>query len=222
MHEKIKILAFKSSPKKKGNSSILLQHFIKGLDKGKTNLDIINVNELNLKECKGCLKCNLLKKCVLRNDDWPNVSQKILGSDIIIFASPVYFHHFPSSVKKIIDRFRSFIRVRILENGLEHIAWSEWQKHFVLLLSLGSPSTNDANPIIDLFQFIVSEFGSANKLSTVLGTRLAVQGQITMNQEQLQNLYSKMSVPVSLAEKDFKSNQGFLNECIELGELLTQ
>ena len=164
------------------------------------------------------MKCNLIKRCTIRNDDFDELSQKILDAETLVFSAPVYFHHLPAGLKVIIDRFRSFNHVQILEDGLKHTPWVEWKKHFILLLSLGKPSTDDTEPIVDLFNFICEELGSENKLTTLIGTRLAVPSQVTMEKNELSTLYEKLKIPVHLVEEDYEKNQALLKECYELGK----
>lgn len=145
-----KILAFNGSARKLGNTSFLLNHFLDGAKKFDTRSEEIQAHQLNLVYCTGCLRCNLIKRCSIRNDDWNELSAKILESDVLVFATPVYFHHVSAQLKKIIDRFRSFVHVQITESGLKHTPHVEWEKDFVLLLSLGSSSDLDAQPVIEL------------------------------------------------------------------------
>ena len=214
------VLAFNGSPRPNGNSSLLLNEFIKGANKGGVEVETIFVNKIDIKPCRGCLKCNLIKRCSIRNDDWKELSQKIIAADTLVFSAPVYFHHLPAPVKTIIDRFRSFNHVRILEDGLKHTPWVEWRKHFILLLSLGNPLTEDTEPIIDLFEFMCNQLGTENKLTTIIGTRLAVTNQVIMNTDQLTTLYEKLEIPVHLIEQDYERNQRILKQCFELGKNL--
>ena len=216
----MKILAFNGSARKNGNSSILLNEFIRGANEVDIQVEKIFTDKLDLKFCKGCLRCNLLKSCSIRNDDWQELSHKILKADKIIFATPVYFHHVPASIKKIIDRFRSFVHVQILEHGLKHTPWVKWQKHFILIMSLGSPLYGDTKPITDLFEFFCDQFGSKNKLTTIIGNRLAVTNQILMDKKQLTGLYKKLKIPIRLVEQDFERNQQLLKQCYQLGKSL--
>jgi putative NADPH-quinone reductase len=214
------ILAFNGSPRRNGNTSALLQEFCRGANEAGANIEEIIAQDINIKYCTGCLKCNLIKRCVIENDDWQNLSQKILDSDALIFASPVYFHHLTASLKKILDRFRSFLHVQITEYGLKHTPWHQWQKHFVLLLCLGSSADDDAQPIIDLFKFIIEVLGPTNKLTFLVLTRLAVANQVRLSEEELRILYSKLKLPDYLAIGDYHHNQELLKRCYELGKKL--
>ena len=215
------VLTFNGSPRKNGNTSALLHEFIRGASESGANVEQIIAYDLNLNYCTGCLKCNLLKRCAIGADDWQQLSQKILDADVVVFASPVYFHHVTAQLKKILDRFRSFMHVQITEHGLTHTPWQLWKKDFVLLLSQGSPNDDDAQPIIDLFTFIVNILGAENTLTSIVGTRLAVANQVRISQEELRTLYSKLKLPEYLVEIDFHRNQQILKQCYELGKKLT-
>lgn len=216
----MKILAFNGSPRRRGNSALLLQHLLTAARDTGADVDEIIADDVNVKYCRGCLQCNLAKRCMIKGDDWPEISEKVIASDVLVFASPVYFHHLSAQLKKILDRFRSFIHVRITEDGLVHTPWHHWQKKFVLILSLGSSVLDDAIPIVDLFTFLTNELGPENSLDTIIGTRLAVSGQIIMSQMQLQELYPKIELTADLADSDYLKNQELITKCTHLGEKL--
>ncbi len=211
------IIAFNGSPRRNGNTSAMLKEFIRGAKEVNANVEEIIAQNVDLKYCTGCLKCNLIKQCAIRNDDWQELSQKILGAGVLVFASPIYFHHLTAPLKKILDRFRSFMQVQITENGLKHTPWQEWRKHFILLLCLGSPASDDAQPVIELFQFITKELGTENSLTTIVGTRLAIVNQVRLSSHELKILYSKLKLPNHLIDTDYHRNQNILKQCYQLG-----
>ncbi|HEX9971114.1 MAG TPA: flavodoxin family protein [bacterium] len=216
----MRILTFNGSPRSNGNTSALLQEFVRGASESGANVETIIAQDVNLKYCTGCLKCNFIKQCAIQNDDWQELSQKILDADVLVFASPVYFHHVTAPLKKILDRFRSFMHVQLTEHGLKHTPWHQWRKHFVLLLCLGSSLDDDAQPIIDLFKFMNEVLGTENQLTSIIGTRLAVVNQARMSKEELSILYSKLKLPAYLVDEDFQRNQQLLKQCYELGKKL--
>ena len=216
----MRILTFNGSPRSNGNTSALLQEFLRGAEEAGANVETIIAQDVNLKYCTGCLKCNFIKQCAIQNDDWQELSQKILDADVLVFASPVYFHHVTAPLKKILDRFRSFMHVQLTEHGLKHTPWHQWRKHFVLLLCLGSSLDDDAQPIIDLFKFMNEVLGTENQLTSIIGTRLAVVNQARMSKEELSILYSKLKLPAYLVDEDFRRNQQLLKQCYELGKKL--
>ncbi len=216
-----KILAFNGSPRAHGNTSYLLQHFLDGAGDQAETLGVIHPHELNLEYCHGCLRCNLLRRCSISGDDWGQVSGKILEADILVFASPIYFHHLPGTLKILLDRFRSFNHVQITESGLQHTPWHEWRKDFVLLLSMGSPDESEAGPVIDLFRYLTSILGSGNRLHVIKATRLAVARQVVRDKDELRILYEKMKLPADLVDRDHRENKKVLAACKRLGAKLS-
>jgi NAD(P)H-dependent FMN reductase len=213
-----KILAFNGSPRPNGNTVYLLEKFMEGAGRHSNNLEIVHPLELNLEHCHGCLRCNVLRRCSITGDDWATISEKILEADVLVFASPIYFHHLPGPLKILLDRFRSFNHVQITESGLIHTPWKEWKKDFVLLLCMGSPDNSDAAPVIDLFRFVTSILGAGNRLHIMKATRLAVAKQVVTNEDELFILYEKLKLPSYLAKQDHERNLKVLADCRRLGE----
>lgn len=212
-----KVLTFSGSPRPNGNSTIMMRHFIDGAKKNSAHVDIVDPYKVKINYCTGCLRCNLLKECSVSNDEWQMVNDKIQDADVLVFASPIYFHHVSAPLKKIIDRFRSFVRVQITKTGVKHTAWKNWEKDFVLLLSMGSSDPIDAKPVIELFEFITEILGHKNKLHVITGTRLAIAKQIEKNADILKILYPKLELDRDLADGDFIKNQELLQKCYNLG-----
>lgn len=69
---------------------------------------------LNNKEIKGCLGCCACHKspddiaCV-QKDDAIEILEKMISSDLILFASPIYFWGFTAQIKALIDRSYSLV-----------------------------------------------------------------------------------------------------------------
>lgn len=216
------ILTINGSPRRKGNTSLMLAELRRGAEEAGAIYEEIVADRLNLEFCTGCLRCNLIKRCAVRssNDEWSILSEKILDADAIVFGSPIYFHYVTAPMKKIIDRFRSFFHVQMTETGLVHTTRHQWQKHFVLVLSLGNRVTDDAKPVVDLMKFMIEVLGPRNQLTTIIGTRLGKVNQVVMSEDQLREFYKKIQMPEHLAAPHYKKNQKLLKTCYELGKKL--
>lgn len=217
-----KVLALNGSMRKNGNTSILLKHFLDGARNFTGAVEEIVAHTVNIEYCRGCLRCNLIGRCSMSGDDWVEISNKILDANVIVFASPIYFHHITASLKKIIERFRSFVHVRITETGLIHTPREEWNKDFVLILCMGSSDVSDASPVTELFKYIKSILGQKNRLHIITATRLAVVKQVLKTVAELEELYPKLNLPAHLAKEDYRKNQKVLKQCFELGKALAK
>ena len=215
-----KMIAFNGSPRKSGNSVHMLEHFFKGAHVHTHQTEQIDTHYLEIEFCRGCLRCNVLGRCSIQNDRWPEISEKISTADVLVFASPIYFHHLTAQLKKVLDRFRSFLQVQLNEASLTHTPRGKWNKDFVLLLSMGSSDVADAQPVVDLFHFISSTLGDQNKVHVIKGTRLAVAGQISKSETVLRSLYPKLNLSENLASQDYYKNRQLLEQCYQLGDQL--
>lgn len=200
----------------------MLNQLISGFNEHDCIINQYDVNELEIYPCKGCLRCNVTGRCSITNDGWAELAEKIINADILVFATPIFFHHLPAPLKKILDRFRSFIHVQITDTGLIHTPRGIWKKDFVLLLSMGSPDANEANAVVELFYFMNKILGNCNSLHTISATRLAVIRQIEKSEKELGELYKKMKISSDLVPIDYINNQKILNSCFCLGERLTR
>ncbi|MCP4146326.1 MAG: flavodoxin family protein [bacterium] len=218
----MKVLVFNGSPRRKGNTSHLAAEFLRGAAEAGAETEEIIADQINIDYCAGCLRCNMIKRCSNKGDDWPALSQKIRDADVLVMASPVYFHHVTASLKKILDRFRSFLHVGITGTDLVHTPWNEWKKQWVLILSQGSPAPKESEPVADLFKFFTSTLGPENTLHTIIGTRLAISGQVVMPIEKLLTLYKKLEIPQNLAAPDAQRNKTLLDSCFHLGKKLSR
>lgn len=100
----MKTVVLFSSPNRKGNTSILLDNFLKEY---KGEVEILNVYDLNIEPCIDCRYCYNTGKCKLK-DDMIRIYEKIDICDVVVIASPMYFTSFPAPLKMVIDRFQAY------------------------------------------------------------------------------------------------------------------
>ena len=114
----MKVLAINGSPRKDGNTAILIKAVLDELKKEGIETELIQFSGKTIQGCKACLKCfeNKDKKCVFDNDDFNECLEKIIEADGIILGSPTYFTDVTSEMKGLIDRtgFVSFANGRFL------------------------------------------------------------------------------------------------------------
>jgi flavorubredoxin len=64
----------------------------------------VDVNDLAIKPCMGCLQCRPDKVCVLPRDDAHRVGELIQESDVLIVGSPTYWGNITGPLKMLFDR----------------------------------------------------------------------------------------------------------------------
>ena len=98
------ICIISGSPK---NNSVTLR-YAKSLSKEFTdNPEIINLKDLDLNCCTGCMKCYHAEKCVIR-DDLDIILGKIDAADLVVFATPTYLFNVSTLMKIFIDRMANW------------------------------------------------------------------------------------------------------------------
>lgn len=98
-----KISIVTSSPRTNGNSETMAHKFAEGAIASGNEVQYIAVRDLDLKFCTGCLYCQSHDRCIL--DDGMNALYDTFGSsDVIVFATPVYYYAVSGQLKTLLDR----------------------------------------------------------------------------------------------------------------------
>ena len=102
-----KILAVVGSPRRNGNTHILVRYISDGAKAKGAAVEELFLGDLNIKECDGCHRCWKDGLCS-KKDDMCGIYPKIAESDSIIFGTPVYWYGPTGLMKLFVDRFVYF------------------------------------------------------------------------------------------------------------------
>lgn len=102
----MKAIAINGSPRKHGNTSILIDAVFKELQEQGIETEVINVGVKHFKGCVACNECweHKNQQCSLKNDEVNEIMQKMLKADAIILGSPVYCADLSGQMKTFLDR----------------------------------------------------------------------------------------------------------------------
>lgn len=102
-----KIVVLSGSPRKGGNTELLVNSFVEGA-RVHNDVEVISIREYKVNPCTGCNACRIgsAQRCV-QKDDMGRVFEKLSDADILVIASPVYFYGVSAQLKALIDRFHS-------------------------------------------------------------------------------------------------------------------
>ncbi len=104
----MKTIAFLGSPRKDGNTELLLKEAVRGVEETSgAGVKIFSLNLMNIKPCQDCGGCEETGECIL-DDDMTKIYPEIRTADRIIFASPIFFFGLSAQSKAMIDRCQSF------------------------------------------------------------------------------------------------------------------
>jgi multimeric flavodoxin WrbA len=99
----MKILGLSCSPRKAGNTVIMLEEVLKGAEHEGSEVELFSVSGKKIKPCDGCWSCNGKGACQIK-DDMQILYNKLVEADGIIFGTPIYFYSMAAQAKTIMDR----------------------------------------------------------------------------------------------------------------------
>jgi len=102
----MKLLCVNGSPRKNGNTSIMLKRVSKPLAQAGVEIDELYLEGMDLQPCVACGVCAQKKdgKCYGRKDDGNEIIERTRAVDVIILGSPVYFGSLTGQIKAYLDR----------------------------------------------------------------------------------------------------------------------
>ena len=129
----MKIAVLTGSPQKHGSSNLLAGQFIKGAEEAGSRVSVIDTAQANVHPCTGCIRCGYGGQCA-QNDDMGSekgamsgIKAEILGADMVVFVTPLYYYGMSAQLKTVIDRFCAFngeIQRKRMKSALIAAAWN--------------------------------------------------------------------------------------------------
>lgn len=104
----MKILVLNGSPRPGGNTRKMAEAFADGAASGGHAVNIVDVCKMKINGCLACEYCHTKGqgKCVQR-DDMQQIYELMSDADMLVLASPIYYHNITGQLKCAIDRFYS-------------------------------------------------------------------------------------------------------------------
>jgi len=102
----MKALAINGSPRKGGNTEILLRKALSSLDAAGWETELVQIGGHPIRGCRACYHCFTTKdaRCGMKADPFNDVFAKMLAADAIILGSPTYFTDVSAEMKALLDR----------------------------------------------------------------------------------------------------------------------
>jgi len=99
----MKILGISGTPRKGGNSELLLHASLEPFIKAEWEVKKILLSEQRVEPCSGCETCVEQKSCVI-NDDMNEIYEAYEWCNAVIVSAPAYYRNVPSQLKAVMDR----------------------------------------------------------------------------------------------------------------------
>ncbi len=120
----MKVLGIAGSPRRGGNTDLLLGEVLRGAASKGAEVKTIILNDLNITPCQHYDFCLKTGRCKI-NDDMQMVYRELEQADRIVLASPIQFMGVTAQMKAMIDRCQALwarkyvLKVPPLGNGRE-------------------------------------------------------------------------------------------------------
>ncbi|MFX1340133.1 MAG: flavodoxin family protein [Promethearchaeota archaeon] len=175
-----KILGIMGSPRKNGNTHILLSQILEPAKDNGAITDVIFLSDLEIKECDGCHACWKGNQCS-KNDDMNNLYQTIIESDPIIFGTPIYWYGPTALMKAFLDRFVYF---NCPENRQKIRG-----KSAILVVPFEEDNIETAEPLIRMFEKSF-EYLEMELIEKIIVPGVGKKGEVLGKKEILESCYN--------------------------------
>lgn len=204
----MKILVLNGSPRPAGNTVKMIEAFARGAREAGNQVDVINVCEKKIGGCLACEYCHTKdsghERVCVQKDDMQEVYPLLDEAEMIVLASPVYYHGFSGQLQCAINRIYALDKPKhlkkaalILSSGSNHVysgAIYAYQNSFLNYLHLED---------MGIFTAYDKENGSVEKLEELyqFGKSLhAEESAVDMTLEEFRNAFTS-GEPVRLSSK---------------------
>ena len=109
----MQITVIQGSPRRSGNTATLVSRTLERLGAAAQCVDTVYLHGMEIAPCTGCMACQKVTHspgCVI-DDDMQQLFERLLSSDCIVFASPVYCYSVSAQMKVFLDRISCLIKL---------------------------------------------------------------------------------------------------------------
>lgn len=143
----MKILVFNGSPRPNGNTAAMVDAFAEGARQSGHQVDVVSVCQKRIAGCLACEYCHTTGhgRCI-QQDDMQQVYPLLQEAEMIVLASPIYYHGFTGQLQCAINRIYALDKPKnlkkaalIMSSGSNHVycgAIYEYQNSFLNYLGL--------------------------------------------------------------------------------------
>lgn len=141
------ILVLNGSPRPNGNTSTMVNAFVEGATESGHNISVVPVCQKKIAGCMACEYCHKVGggRCI-QQDDMQEVYPLLEQAEMIVLASPIYYHSFTGQLQCAINRIYALDKPKnlkkaalIMSSGSNHVycgAIYEYQNSFLNYLKL--------------------------------------------------------------------------------------
>ncbi len=177
----MKIIGVVGSPRKGGNTDVLVKHILQGASDRGAATRLIYLNDMEFKGCQDCGYCKINGDC-MQQDDMIPVYKDIEESDTIIIGSPIYMWNISGQTKLFIDRLYALVNPDMsmrLKEG----------KKAVLVFTQGASDPGAFQYVFSWLEKLM-QMSKFRVLDTIIAPGVRKTGEVAQNTDLMNKAYS--------------------------------
>lgn len=150
------ILVLNGSPRPNGNTKAIVEAFAEGARENGHMVHVVDVCKMKIAGCLACEYCHTKGNgACIQKDDMQEVYPLLEEAEMIVLASPIYYHSFSGQLQCAINRIYALDKPKklrkaglILSSGDDHVysgAIFEYQNSFLQYLKLQDMGIHSAH-----------------------------------------------------------------------------
>ncbi len=153
----MKVVGFVGSPRKKGNTTTIVNEVLRGATEAGAETKIFNINELGIRGCQACYKCQTPEGKCVQTDGMAPLYDEIFSADAVVIGTPVFMFQVTGQTKIFIDRLFALL---YLKDGKPGAFRNKIKgKKVITVYSQGQPDTSLFASSFDLNEGVLSFLG---------------------------------------------------------------
>jgi multimeric flavodoxin WrbA len=183
---KMNVLGIYGSPRKEGNSDILLSRALLGAGEAGAKVKTIFARDLDIRACLECGGCDLTGKCIVK-DKMQEVYPLLEEADAIIMSTPIFFYSMPGKLKSLVDRAQASWSKRMLEKSKDQLKNHESGKGY--LIGVGATKGKNLFEGVELIAKYFYDALDMEYMGGVFCNKIEKQGDILSHEDKLKEAY---------------------------------
>lgn len=153
----MKVVGFVGSPRIKGNTTSIVNEVLRGASEAGAETRIFNLNELSIRGCQACYKCQTPEGKCVQVDGMTPLYDEIVSADAVVIGTPVFMLQITGQTKIFIDRLFALL---YLKDGKPGAFRNKIRgKKAVTVYSQGQPETALFASSFDLHEGVLAFLG---------------------------------------------------------------
>lgn len=192
----MKIMAIVGSPRKGGNTDILVDQVIAGC-KSKSDVEVekIFVVDKKIEYCDGCMTCTFpppgTGKCVIK-DDMAGILEEMKASDAFIFGTPNYMRTVTAPLLNLLARMSPFFEIKVEYDDKGNMIGGDISskiagKKAVMVISQGDPYFSSAL-VHEVLERNLNDFG-LKRIGDIISIENLMKGVVAKKKEDLKKAF---------------------------------